>query len=32
MWSRGGRTYAIVARGRRADLQQVVTYVQQSVE
>jgi hypothetical protein len=32
MWSRGGRTYAIVARGRRADLQQVVAYVQQSVE
>ena len=32
MWSRGGRTYAVVARGRTADLEQVVKYVQQSVE
>jgi anti-sigma factor RsiW len=32
MWSRGGRTYAVVARARRADLEQVVKYVQQSVE
>jgi anti-sigma factor RsiW len=32
MWSRGGRTYAVVARGRRADLEQVVKYVQQFIE
>jgi anti-sigma factor RsiW len=32
MWSRGGRTYAVVARARRADLEQVLKYVQQNVE
>jgi anti-sigma factor RsiW len=32
MWSRGGRTYAVVGRGRRADLEQFAKYVQQVIQ
>lgn len=32
IWSKGGRTYAVVARGRPADIEHVVWYVQRSAE
>jgi hypothetical protein len=32
LWSRGGRTYAVVARGRPAEIERVVLYVQRSTE
>jgi hypothetical protein len=32
IWSKGGRTYAVVARGRPAEIEHVVWYVQRSAE
>ncbi len=32
IWSKDGRTYAVVARGRPSDLEQIVQYVQQTAE
>jgi anti-sigma factor RsiW len=32
IWSRGGRTYAVVARGRPADIEHVAHYVQRTAE
>ena len=32
MWSRGGRTYAVVARGRPTDVEHVAKYVQNTAE
>jgi anti-sigma factor RsiW len=32
MWSKGGRTYAVVTRGRPAEIEQVAQYVQRSAE
>ena len=32
IWSKGGRTYAVVARGRRSDIEHVALYVQRSAE
>jgi hypothetical protein len=32
MWSKGGRTYAVVARGRPTDLEQVARYVRTEAE
>ncbi len=32
IWSKGGRTYAVVARGRPSDLEHVALYVQRSAE
>jgi hypothetical protein len=32
IWTKGGRTYAVVARGRPADLEHVVLYVQRTAE
>lgn len=32
IWTKGGRTYAVVTRGRPTDLEQVVQYVQRMVE
>jgi anti-sigma factor RsiW len=32
IWSKGGRTYAVVARGRPAEIEHVVLYVQRSAE
>jgi anti-sigma factor RsiW len=32
MWSKGGRTYAVVARGRQSDVEQVARYVRTEAE
>ena len=32
IWSKGGRTYAVVARGRPAEIEHVVLYVQRATE
>ncbi len=32
IWSKGGRTYAVVARGRPSDIEHVALYVQRSAE
>ncbi len=32
IWSKGGRTYAIVTRGRPADLEHVARYVQRTAQ
>jgi hypothetical protein len=32
IWSKGGRTYAIVTRGRPADIELVARYVQRTAE
>jgi hypothetical protein len=32
IWTKGGRTYAVVARGRPTDLEHVVLYIQRTAE